>query len=132
MESLVKAINRKVWLTEEFNGERFAPDIQKLNYVILVTENEQFVTSSFPVIFELYDNEEGITMPKSIYVPIHPRASLLYNDTIPNNHRNRIRVVNEDTSYRLNRVYLQRCKEQIKFIMSEDKQLLKSVVEKDR
>lgn len=132
MESLVKAANKKVWLTGEFNGARLAPDIQKLNYVILVTENEQFVTSSFPVICELYDNEEGITMPKSIYAPIHPRVSLLYNDTIPNNHRNRIRVVNEDTSYRLNRIYLRRCKEQIKFIMSKDKQLLKSVVEKDR
>lgn len=71
-------------------------------------------------------------MPKSVYAPIHPRVSLLYNDTIPNNYRNRMRVVNEDISCRLNRLYLRRCKEQIKFIMSKDKQLLKSVIEKDR
>lgn len=132
MESLVKAANKKIWLTGEFNGERLAPDIQKLNYVILVSEKEQFVTSSFPVICELYDAEDGITMPKSIYAPIHPRISLLYNNTIPNNQRNRIRAVNEDISYRLNRIYLRRCKEQIKFIISKDKHLLKAVVEKDR
>lgn len=64
MESLVKAANKKVWLTGEFGGERLTKDIQKLNYAILVSEKEQFVTSSFPVICELYDTEDGITILK--------------------------------------------------------------------
>lgn len=128
MESLVKVANKKIWLTGEFNGERLAPDIQKLNYIILVS----FVTSSFPVICELYDAEDGITMSKSIYAPIHPKNSLLYNNIMPNNQRNRIRAVNEDISYRLNRIHLRSCKEQIKFIISKDKHLLKAIVEKDR
>ena len=131
MKSLVNAANRKVWLTGEFNDEMLEMEILKLKYVILISEKEQFVTSSFPVAYECYDTEDGITMLKSVYMPIHPRISLLYNNNVPNNCRNRIRIVGENISHRLNRIYLRGCKEQIKFIISKDKLLLESIIEKD-
>ena len=63
IDSLVKAADKRVWLTEEFDGSRLAPRILEMNYTFLVSNGEPFITSSFPAIYELCDTEERGLMP---------------------------------------------------------------------
>ena len=51
IDSLVKAADKRVWLTEEFDGSRLAPLILEMNYTFLISNGEPFITSSFPAIY---------------------------------------------------------------------------------
>lgn len=95
IDSLVKAADKRVWLTEEFDGSMLTPHILEMNYTFLVSNGEPFITSSFPAIYELCDTEERGLMPSNIYLPIYTQIALLYNGTIPKMKSNRLKTVGE-------------------------------------
>lgn len=128
IDSLIKATDKNALLTEEFRGSDLISHISKMNYFFLFSEKNHFITSNFPVICEMH-NTEDVILPNNIYLPIHPSISLIYNDIIQRNHKNRLRVVSEDIVKKLNCVYLGGSKEQIRFLFARDRKDLKSVVE---
>ena len=130
IDSLVKAADKRVWLTEEFDGSRLAPRILEMNYTFLVSNGEPFITSSFPAIYELCDIEERGLMPSNIYLPVHPQIALLYNGTIPKMKSNRLKTVGEEIVHELNSVYLKSDVEQMRFLIARDKESLRTVIEK--
>ena len=129
IDSLVRAADKKVWLTEEFDGSRLIPRILKMNYIFLVSQKESFITSSFSAIYELCDTEEDGLMPGNIYLSIHPQVSLLYNEDIPKTKSNRLKLVDGEMVYELNSVYLKSDVEQMRFLIAKDKETLNSVIE---
>lgn len=131
IDSLVKAADKKVWLTEEFDGSRLAPRILEMNYIFLVSNEEPFITSSFPAIFELCDTEERGLIPSNIYLPLHPQIALLYNGTILKTESNRLKTVDEEIVHELNCAYLKCNMEQMRFLIARDKESLRTVIEKD-
>lgn len=130
IDSLVKAADKRVWLTEEFDGSRLAPHILDMNYTFLVSNGEPFITSSFPAIYELCDTEERGLMPSNIYLPVHPQIALLYNGTIPKIKSNRLKTVGGEIVHDLNNVYLKSDVEQMRFLIARDKESLRTVIEK--
>ncbi len=131
IDSLVKAADKRVWLTEEFDGSRLAPHILDMNYTFLVSNGEPFITSSFPAIYELCDTEERGLMPSNIYLPVHPQIALLYNGTIPKIKSNRLKTVGGEIVHDLNNVYLKSDVEQMRFLIARDKESLRTVIEKE-
>ena len=133
IDSLVKAADKRVWLTEEFefDGSRLVPRILEMNYTFLVSNGEPFITSSFPAIYELCDTEERGLMPGNIYLPVHPQIALLYNGTIPKMKSNRLKTVGEEIVHELNSVYLKSDVEQMRFLIARDKESLRTVIEKE-
>lgn len=131
IDSLVKAADKRIWLTEEFDGSRLAPRILEMNYTFLVSNGEPFITSSFPAIYELCDTEERGLMPSNIYLPVHPQIALLYNGTIPKMKSNRLKTVGEEIVQELNSVYLKSDVEQMRFLIARDKESLRTVIEKE-
>ena len=129
IDSLVKAADKRVWLTEEFDGSRLAPRILEMNYIFLVSNGESFITSSFPAIYELCDTEESGLMPSNIYLSLHPQISLLYNETISKTKSNRLKMVDEEIVHELNSVYLKSNVEQMRFLIAKDKGSLRTVIE---
>lgn len=129
IDSLVRAVDKKVWLTEEFDGSRLTPRISKMSYVFLVSQKESFITSSFPTIYKLCDTEVDGLMPSNIYLSIHPQVSLLYNEDIPKTKSNRLILVDEKVVCELNSAYLKSDVEQMRFLIAKDKETLKSVIE---
>ena len=95
IDSLVKAADKRVWLTEEFDGSMLTPHILEMNYTFLVSNGEPFITSSFPAIYELCDTEERGLMPSNIYLPIYTQIALLYNGIIPKMKSNWLKTVGE-------------------------------------
>ena len=129
IDSLVRAADKKVWLTEEFDGSRLTPRILKMNYMFLVSQKGAFITSSFPAIYQLCDTEEDGFMPSNIYLSIHPQVSLLYNEDIPKTKSNRLKLVDEEMVCELNSAYLKSDVKQMRFLIAKDKETLKSVTE---
>lgn len=128
IDSLVKAADKRVWLTEEFDGSRLASRIAKMNYIFLVSEKESFITSSFPAMYELYDTDDDGLMPSNIYLSLHPQISVLYNDTISKTKSNRLKIVDEEIVHELNSVYLKHDVAQMRFLIAKDKDSLTTVI----
>lgn len=124
-------LEKRVWLTEEFDGSRLAPRILEMNYTFLVSNGEPFITSSFPAIYGLCDTEERGLMPGNIYLPVHPQIALLYNGTIPKMKSNRLKTVGEEIVQELNSVYLKSDVAQMRFLIARDKESLRTVIEKE-
>ncbi len=128
IDSLVKAADKKVWLTEEFNGSRLAPRILEMNYAFLVSDGEPFITSSFPAIYSLCDTEERGLMPNNIYLPIHPQIAVLYNEAIPKTKSNRLKIIDGEMVHELNGKYLKNDVDQMRFLIAKDRESLRSVI----
>ncbi len=124
-ESLVKAVNKKIWLDEEFIGnvpQKFIDDVLRLNFIVLISKSHSFITSSFPVLYETYDTEDGITHIKPVFVPIQSYIGLIYIDkTINNPFRNRIAIIPSNIVDQINKWYLQDNTEQIRFLIGKEK-----------
>lgn len=128
IDSLVKAADKKVWLTEEFNGSRLAPYILEMNYIFLVSDEAQFITSSFPAIYELSDIEEDRLIPSNIYLPVHPQIALLYNGAVSKTKSNRLNIIDREMVHKLNSFYLKRDMGQIRFLIAKDKESLRIAI----
>lgn len=133
-KSLIKAANKKVWLDGEFTEsvpEQLTSELLSLNFSVLSSDKAVFVTSSFPVLYDTYDTEDGITHPKMIYMPIHPHFAVLYtNNSIVRGYRNRKVVLPENDVNRMNQLFLRSDIDQVRFIISNNESALKTLVAK--
>lgn len=129
---LITAASKKVWLDHKFVGgvpKQLIDELLKLNFSVLVSEKHQFVTSSFPVVYETYDSEDGTTHPRMMYLPIHPRFALLYsNNAVTKSYRNRMVLLPINEVNRMNRLYLKSDIRQARFIISNDKFVLEQLI----
>lgn len=132
--SLIKAANKKVWLDGGFTEsvpEQLVSELLGLNFSILSSDKAVFVTSSFPVLYDTYDTEDGITHPRMIYMPIHTHFAVLYtNNPIGKPYRNRIAVLPDNEVNRMNQLYLRSDMDQQRFIISNKESALKSLIAK--
>lgn len=132
--SLIKAANKKVWLDGGFTEsvpEQLVSELPGLNFSILSSDKAVFVTSSFPVLYDTYDTEDGITHPRMIYMPIHPHFAVQYtNNPIGKPYRNRIAVLPDNEVNRMNQLYLGSYMDQQRFIISNKESALKSLIRK--
>lgn len=129
--SLIKASNKKVCLDEKLAGgvpAQLISELLNLNFSILISEKHPFVTSSFPVAYEIYDSEDGMTHLKMLYLPIHPRFALMYsNNIIAKPYRNRMVSLPVDKVKRMNQLYFQSDIEQTRYIIASDESILKYI-----
>lgn len=132
-KSLIDAASKKVWLDGEFTGsvpEQLVSESLGLSFSIFSSDKAPFVTSSFPVVYDTYDTEDEITHLRMIYMPIHPRFAVFYtNNPITKPHRNRLVLLPGSEVNRMNQLYLKSDVSQIRFIISNDKAALKSLVD---
>lgn len=133
-KSLIKAANKKVWLDEEFPEsapQQLVSELLGLNFSILSSDKTSFVTSNFPVLYNTYDTEDGITHFQMIYMPLHPHFAVLYtNNPIAKSYRNRLVFLPDIEINRMNQFYLKSSVEQTRFIISNKKFTLKALVAK--
>ena len=132
-KTLISAANKKLWLDESFGGNTtlgISNQLFELNFSILTPEEGRFITSGFPVIYETYDDEDGLTYPKCFYLPIHPRYALLYNCVnSARNYRNRLIAIPQEKVDIFNRAYLKEDPNQIKYLISDDERYLVNLVQ---
>lgn len=132
--SLIKAANKKVWLDGEFTEsvpQQLASELLSLNFSILSSDKAVFITGSFPVLYDTYDTEDGITHLKMIYMPIHPHFAVLYtNNPIGKPYRNRMAALSDNEVNRMNQLYLRSDIDQLRFLISNKKSALKSLITK--
>lgn len=135
-ETLLKMTNKKVLLDEEIIGsqaKKQIKDVRNLNCRILVSDTWQFITSSFPVLFELFDSEDGITHPKNIYVPIHPRFALLYSDGVRDRkYQNKKSIITKDEVRKLNHLYFETDIDQTRYIIAQEKFAIDDALNNDQ
>lgn len=137
VESLIKYTNKRVLLDRELNGEENMPtlvsnDLKKMNMSFLVTQNFCFVTSSFPVIFEFYDMEDGIVHLKNLFIPLSPKVGLQYSiDPKMKCVRNRQISISDEIVLKINHLFLKANPNQIEYIISHSDKVLKSVIKND-
>lgn len=132
VKSLIKAANKKVWLDGEFPEsvpEQLVSELLGLNFSILSSDMAAFVTSSFPVLYDTYDTEDGITHPRMIYMPLHPHFAVLYtNNPIAKPYRNRLVSLPDHEVNNMNQLYFKSDVDQIRFIISNEESALNSVI----
>lgn len=135
-KSLINAARKKALIDEEINGspaEQLMNDVLKLSFRILVSDTWQFITSSFPVLFELFDSEDGITHPKNIYVPIHPRFALLYSDEVRDRkYHNKKSIITKDEVRKLNHLYFETDIDQTRYIIAQEKFAIDDALNNDQ
>ena len=132
IESLVKAVNKKIWLDEEFIGnvpKQRINDVLDLNFSILVSKKQQFITSSFPVVYTTYDSQDEKTHFNSLFLPIHSYIGLIYTHcAISKYFQNRMIVIESNVVNQINQWYLQENIEQTRFLIGQEEKSLKYVV----
>lgn len=132
-ESLCEAANRKVVLDEKFDGGLPVSLIEEggsMNFSILGTKGTKFITSDFPVLYETFDTDDGITKFLWIYLPISSEYALIYNGyKASRNFRNRLVNLDDEKVKKMNRLYLKQDKEQSNFIIAEIRSELEMLIE---
>lgn len=132
--SLIKAANKKVWLNAKIHGsvpEKLGSELQHLNIVFLYSKDTPFITSSFPILYETIDSTDEITHIKNICLPLHPNLAILYCDNpITRLHRNKIVLVSDKATRQINQSYVKYSTNQAKYLISNDKSVLKQLVAK--
>lgn len=133
IKSLIKAANKKIWLDEEFTGsvpEHLINNLIDLSCSILHSEDHQFVTSDFPVIYELYETENGDCYFKTISMPINPYYMLFYSkDPIAKSYRNRMKTISNKSVDHLNQLYMKIGIDQSRLIIAREESVLKQIVD---
>lgn len=128
-KALYDAAQKRVILDEQFNEGlpyNFKKEIINMNLSVLKTEKINFITSDFPVIVRTYDDEEGSIKPLYIYFPISSKYALLYSKKNENRtSRNRIVVLNNETTKKINNIYFKQDKKISSFIIAKEKMSLK-------
>jgi hypothetical protein len=100
-----------------------------MSYSILVSEDHQFVTSDFPVLYQLYESENGNCHFKTISLPISPHCMLLYsNNPIAKTYRNRMISISNNSVDHINQLYLKSDKNQSRLIIASEETVLKYIV----
>lgn len=131
-KSLVRAANKMVWLDEKFIPGQISEDFQCLNLCFLIALDNNFVTSSFPVLYETYDLEEH-TYLDNIYIPLHPQIALLYSRADKfKPFRNKEAFLTSDMVQLMNSAYFKCKDEQARFIIANSKIILEKLVNNNK
>lgn len=129
-KSLIKAAIKNVCLNEEYKvgiPELLLNELLNFNYSFFVSKEEEFVTSSFPVIFKIYGSEDGITPSKYSYLPLHPNVALFYSDSLKE-FRNRIKFLSKNYVKQLNTLYLKIDTKKVPYIIAHKKSTLEDLI----
>lgn len=100
-------------------------------YILKSPECLDFVTASFPIMYTTKELQENETIIKSLYVPITPRFALLYLDKKAPGHTNKIFEIQEKMVNKLNLDYLKFDKNRSYKILSNDKEHLEKLKNKE-
>ncbi len=129
IESLVKFSSKKIWLDEEFEGgiqQESKKILQNMRFCFITTKNNEFVTSSFPVlngIDETTEENEKIT-----YFPLHPHVAIFYGNSIYRKAWNRVKPMDGMDIDLFNKEYLKLDSDQIRFIYAKEKKILERLI----
>ncbi len=131
-KSLIKAAQKKVLLDEEFSGgapEQMINDLLGLSLSFLVSKDQEFITSDFPVLCKLFETAAGEIYPQKIYLPISPYCMLQYsNDPMARFYTNRVVPISNEDVNKLNRSYM---KSQSKLLIAREESILKYIVDQN-
>lgn len=95
------------------------------NLIILVSTGSQFITSSFPVYYEFQNDTEFSTF----YLPLNPRLALIYiNESNAKKCDNHFILLPDPDAINLNKYYFSDGVNQTKFLISNNKSLLQTIV----
>lgn len=110
--------------------ESLIEEVGNMNFSVLGTKGTKFFTSDFPVLYETFDTDEGITKFLWIYLPISSEYALIYNGyKASRNFRNRLVILEDEKVKKMNRLYLKQNKEQSDFIIAEIRSELEMLTE---
>lgn len=130
-DALLRQAHRKMLFDEEMVGGAAyvgKNDILKLNLTFFVSSKVEFVTSSFPTLYETTDDQEGITHLSKLYIPIHKHVAINYTDgDYARKYRNRKITILDKDVHKMNRKYLNYTEEQCRFIIGSGEEALKYV-----
>lgn len=124
-KSLVKAVNKMVWLDEQFIPAQFCEELFQMNCCFLTVPEDSFVTSNFPVLYELHENENEEIYLDNVYIPIHPRIALLYSKQEHfRPYRNRLTPISVEIACLMNHCYFRFTDNRVQFIITNNQRLL--------
>ena len=128
-KSLVKFSGKKIWLDEEFDGgmqQESTKMLRSMKFCFIISKNEEFVTSSFPVlngIDETTEENEKIT-----YFPLHPQIAIFYGNSISRKVWNRVKPMDGKDIDLFNKEYLKLDIDKIRFIYAKEKKILDHLI----
>lgn len=130
-DALLKQAHKAILFDERMTGGtayETLQDILKLNLTFFVSSEAEFLTSSFPTLYETTDDQEGITHLSKLYIPIHKHVAINYTDgDYARKYRNRKITILDKDVHKMNRKYLNYTEEQCRFIIGSGEEALKYV-----
>lgn len=133
-EPMVKMANQQVWLIDDLAGgiqEKLASQLRLMSFTILKSEKYPFVTSEFPVLYDVFDKTENETLFKTIFFSISPNIAIIYSrGSNARKNRNRIFDISEmpEKVFKLNNWYLGQNIARSKLLFAQKKSTLVSLV----
>lgn len=132
-ESLVEATEKKMIVDERLEGSlpnQLMEEISKMNLYIFQTDKVEFITSEFPVLYDLKVLNEVETEFEHLHLPISPKYALYFcRERLEK--RKRLAVLGDEIAEEMNCFYFEMSKEQARYIISESEENLKSIVSKN-
>lgn len=131
MDSLVKAAQKKAFITDDFDGGFSVELTERLRQVELTffySLDAAFVTSSFPS--GLGEDSSAVGVEKiSSFLPLSPNVAVMFgNFEHMHDFRNRMVVLKKDMVMEFNQKYMEHSAEQVRYIICRDELLLKEMI----
>ena len=118
IESVVEHASLSAWVNphmENSTHQQLVGDLMKSNYLFLVSEREEFLTSNFPCVIMKAEDAEGIRF----YLPLSPKCAVVYDDSRTlKNKRNRIVQIDDDDVRTFNETLLFKNNDTVRFVIS--------------
>ena len=105
-------------------------DLDMFDFCILSSETGNFITSSFPILYDLYTDENDLDRFKFVFFPLCPKYAMIYgkdNSKLRKN-RNRLVTLNLDDSMKFNKMFLKTSFEQTRYLLTNNKTNIESIL----
>lgn len=118
IEAVVQHASLSSWVDPQMNigtHSQLVEDLLNANYLFLVSEGKEFLTSSFPAIILNGEDSSGIRF----YLPLSPKCAVVYDESqVLRNKRNRVVRIDDEDVRAFNDVLLSQNNGVIRMVIS--------------
>ena len=100
----------------------FVEEIKKLDFLIWISPNKQFITSTFPIAIDFFEDKAF----RKIIIPLSPHCTVLFHE---NEINNVVRLINDEQVIEINKLISNIAMQGSDFLFAKDKEPIEELIQ---
>lgn len=124
-DNILQAAFQKYFLddrNESGTAALFIDEIKNLNFLIWISPNNQFVTSTFPIAIDFFEDKAF----RKIIIPLSPHCTVLFHEHETNNV---VRLINDEQVIEINKLISNVAMQGRDFLFAKDKKAIEELIQ---